>query len=105
MMIDDGHISKKISFSIINLLKEVAGDSVQRLHDARARRQGCSQLLGLAELTLCTPSGPVAAVHHHPVLGQLVQGKGVDDVSRHSKNNKRLAQSVLEAELGLAWGP
>ena len=104
MMIDDGHISTKISFSITNLLKEVAGDSVQRLHDARAWRQGCSQLLGLADLVLCTPSGPVAAVHHHPVLGQLVQGEGVEDVSRHSKDNNRLAQSVLEAELGLAWG-
>ena len=62
-------------------------------------------MLCLADLIFPTLPLPVAAVHHHAVLRQVLQGEGVDDMSRDGKDDHRLTESLLEAELTLAWSP
>ena len=68
---------------LCDLLKEIAGDSVERLHHHRSRWQGRSQLLCLAELVLATPPRAVAAVHHNALLWQALQGEGADRMGGH----------------------
>ena len=78
------------------MFKEIAGDSVEGFHHHRScRGESCGQLLSLAEFVVAALPRPVAAVHHHTLLWQVLQGEGVGDMVRHGEDDKCLVESFF----------
>ena len=89
------------------VLQLVSRQSVETFHQANPRGQEVLQLLGLRDLAVPAPAGPVAAVHHHrplPQAGQRQAGPGEDG---HRQDDQPLLHDGLQTDLerGGARGP